>query len=74
MQFAHTALVRLLDWETAEGESANWRGLARQEKVLRSISDFRSVLKKALEERIVYTIMDIRPKEMPAFLKTQSWP
>jgi len=72
MQFAHTALVRLLDWETAEGESANWRGLARQEKILRSISDFRSVLKKALEERIVDTIIDIRPKEMPAFLKTQS--
>jgi hypothetical protein len=53
IQYALTALVRLLDWEVPDGEMANLRNLARQEKIVKSIADFRSVLRKALDQKVV---------------------
>ncbi|WP_020046801.1 hypothetical protein [Rhizobium leguminosarum] len=71
IQFAHTALVKLLAWETPDGETTNWRHLARKERVIRSIDNFRDALKLGLKRKVVFHILDIQPPEVPDFLSAK---
>jgi Holliday junction resolvase len=67
IQFAHTALVRLLEWQQPHGAKLSWRRQARKEK-LNTIGDFRKAVAKGLEEKIVQYVLDIRPHTTPEFL------
>ncbi|MFK2876396.1 hypothetical protein [Rhodanobacter hydrolyticus] len=68
MQFAHMALVRLLQWESSNEARPDWRSLLVKKQVTRSIADFSAVLEKAMEQHVVYYIFRVRPHEMPVFL------
>jgi Holliday junction resolvase len=67
IQFAHTALVRLLDWHQPSGTRLSWRREARKEK-LNTIEDFRAALTKALDEKVVQYILNQVPQTKPSFL------
>jgi Holliday junction resolvase len=72
MQFSHTALVRLLNWESPKDGRPNWRGLLREEMVTKSIENFSGALDAALRQKVVYYIFHLRPNTMPDFLLPQS--
>lgn len=67
MQFAHTALVRLLDWNLPDGAKRSWRREARKEK-LNTITDFRKAVTKAIDEKVVQFVLDVQPHTMPDFV------
>ena len=69
IQFAHTALVRLLDWQQPENTRLSWRREARKEK-LNTIVDFRQAVTRALDEKVVQYVLDQVPRTMPEFLIT----
>lgn len=68
MQFAHTALVRLLHWELPRGDEIHWRGLLRKEQVTANVSNFTAALKAGLQQKVVSHIFHLSPQAMPAFL------
>jgi len=68
MQFAHTALVRLLQWESPSDGRPDWRSLLFKEQVTRNIANFSAALDKALEQNVVYYIFRVRPHTQPDFL------
>lgn len=67
MQFAHTALVRLLDWQLPDGQKMSWRREGRRDK-LNTINNFRSALMAALDLKIVQHVLDVHPRSKPQFL------
>jgi len=67
IQFAHTALVRLLDWHQPMGTRLSWRRQARKEK-LNTIEDFRGALVKALDQKVVQYVFDLLPHTLPDFM------
>ncbi|MDO1580978.1 restriction endonuclease [Rhizobium oryzicola] len=68
IQFAHTALVRLLDWSLPDGAKRSWRREARKEN-LNTITDFRRAVTKAIDEKVVQFVLDLQPHTMPDFVK-----
>ena len=70
IQFAHGALVRLLDWQKPEGKKMSWRREARKEK-LNTIEDFRAAVLKALDIKVVQYVFDIQPHSLPVFLSAK---
>ncbi|MGC9659203.1 UNVERIFIED_CONTAM: hypothetical protein KWE07_08590 [Acinetobacter pittii] len=69
LQFTHMALVRLLNAENPHEIRPHWRSLLHKEKVISSVTDFSSALNKALDQKIVSYIFNIRPQNIPEFLK-----
>ncbi|WP_246663337.1 restriction endonuclease [Rhizobium sp. WL3] len=67
IQFAHTALVRLLDWSLPDGAKRSWRREARK-KNLNTITDFRRAVTKAIDDKIVQFVLDLQPHTMPDFV------
>lgn len=67
LQFAHTALVRLLDWSQPTETRLSWRREARKEK-LNTIADFRSAVQKGLEEKVIQYVLHQKPHSLPDFL------
>ncbi|AZC00066.1 hypothetical protein DKE52_002770 [Acinetobacter pittii] len=63
------ALVRLLNAENPHEIRPHWRSLLHKEKVISSVTDFSSALNKALDQKIVSYIFNIRPQNIPEFLK-----
>ncbi len=70
MQFAHGALVRLLDWQKPQGQRMSWRREARKEK-LDTIENFRAAVRKALDLKVVQYLFDIQPHSFPDFLSVK---
>lgn len=68
MQFAHMALVRLLNWESSSVHRPHWRELLRKEQVTANVTNFSAALHSALRQKVVYYIFDLRPHTMPKFL------
>ncbi|MGO7371732.1 restriction endonuclease [Rhizobium ruizarguesonis] len=68
LQFAHTALVRLLDWHLPEGDKMHWRRQFRASRIT-SVDDFRGALAKALDEGVVHLILNMVPHTMPDFVQ-----
>jgi len=68
MQFAHTALVRLLNWESMHDERPNWRHLLQKEQVTANVTNFSAALDSALRQKVVYNIFNLRPHSMPDFI------
>jgi Holliday junction resolvase len=59
IQFAHTALVNLLNWESKRNERINWRHLLRKEEIIRSIQDFAAAVDTALRQNVVHHIIHL---------------
>lgn len=69
MQFAHTTLVQLLNWESSSDDRPHWRGLLRKEQVTASVTNFAAALDAAFRQKVVSHIFYIQPNAMPYFLK-----
>ncbi len=68
MQFAHTALVHLLNWESPHDNRPHWRGLLRRDQVTANVANFSAALESAFQQKVVSHIFHVRPHAMPAFL------
>lgn len=69
IQFSHTALVRMLNWESRDDARPHWRALLRREKVLANVENFETALKSALRHKIVQYVLHVQPQTIPEFLK-----
>lgn len=69
LQFAHAALVHLLNWELPHTERPHWRALLRKEPVITNISNFSAALNKALQQKVVSHIFQMQPHSVPDFMK-----
>ena len=68
VQFAHTALVRVLAWERRAPAPGDWRALLRTPRITRTIENFPRALERALGEGVVSHIFRIAPADKPDFL------
>lgn len=68
MQFAHTALVQLLNWESPHNDGPHWRGLLRKEQVTANVVNFSAALKSASRQKVVLCVIHAQPCTMPMFL------
>jgi len=69
MQFAHTALVRLLNWESPHDDRPHWRGLLRKEHVSANVVNFSAALNAAFQQKVVSHVFHLQPHAMPDFLQ-----
>ncbi|MEA9578700.1 hypothetical protein VC218_07160 [Xanthomonas nasturtii] len=69
VQFAHTALVRLLQWEEPDHNRPHWRKLMRKEQVTANVTSFSTVLNRAFLNKVVSHIFYLHPRTMPDFLR-----
>lgn len=72
MQFAHTALVLLLNGESRHDDRPNWRALLRKEQVTANVANFSATLESAFRQKIVSHVFHVQPHTMPEFLSQQS--
>lgn len=68
MQFAHSALVRLLSWESPHDDRPHWRGLLRKEQVTANVASFSAALDTAFRQKVVSHIFFFQPQTTPEFL------
>lgn len=68
IQFAHKALVQLLNWETPSNDRLHWRGFLRREQITANVRSFSDALEGAFQERFVSHIFSQQPATMPDFL------
>lgn len=68
MQFAHRALVHLLEWEAGRNSRASWRSLLGAPEITRTIKKFSAALERGLEEGVVSHVFHLQPPDQPDFL------
>ena len=68
MQFAHTALVHLLSFESPREGGLHWRGILRREQVTASVGCFSAALDAAYRQKVVSHVFYLHPHVMPDFL------
>ncbi len=68
MQFAHMALVHLLNWESTHDDRPHWRSLLRKEQVTANVVSFSAALNAAFRQKVVSLILHRQPHTMPDFL------
>lgn len=68
VQFAHTSLVHLLNWESPDEDRPHWRSLLRKEKVVANVTNFATALNDAFRQKIVSHIFHLIPQTTPDFL------
>lgn len=69
MQFAHTALIRLLNWESPHDVRPHWRALLRKEQVTANVANFSAALATAFKQKVVSHVFHFQPHTMPDFLR-----
>lgn len=69
MQFAHTALVRLLSWESPHDDRPHWREVLRREKITANVASFSAALDAAFRQKVVSHIFHFQPHAQPDFLQ-----
>jgi Holliday junction resolvase len=74
IQFAHTALVRLLRWELPHDDQPHWRGLLRKEQVTANVANFSAALETAFRQKVVSHVFHMQPHSLPAFLSPGTRP
>ena len=67
-QFAHTALVHLLNWESPHDDKPHWRGILRKEQITANVASFSAALDTAFRQKVVSHILHYQPHAMPDFL------
>jgi len=72
IQFAHSALVYLLNWESPHDNRPHWRGLLRREQVTVNVASFSAALDEAFRQEVVSHIFYLQPHAMPDFLLPQT--
>ncbi|EPJ7994202.1 restriction endonuclease [Pseudomonas aeruginosa] len=72
IQFAHTALVQLLNWESSHDNRPHWRGLLRKEQITKNVVSFSAALEVAYSQKFVSHIFHMQPHTMPNFLPTEA--
>ena len=72
MMFGHMALTHLLNWTLPEGDTVNWRHAIRQDTVVSNVTNFGQALERALEQKVVRTILHQQPNSWPKFLSRKS--
>lgn len=72
MQFAHTALVLLLNGESRHDDRPNWRALLREAQVTANVANFSAALESAFRQKVVSHVFHVQPHTMPEFLSLQS--
>ncbi|MFH6600770.1 hypothetical protein ACEVAQ_18875 [Ectopseudomonas khazarica] len=70
MQFAHTALVKLLNWESPHDNRPHWRGLLRKDQITKSVVSFSTALEVAYRQKFVSHVFHVQPHTTPDFLTT----
>jgi Holliday junction resolvase len=68
IEFAHGALVRLLNWEAPHSDQPQWRHLLRKEQVTANVANLSAALSTALQQKVVSHIFHVEPHSMPDFL------
>ncbi len=68
MQFAHTAFVHLLRWESPHDGQLHWRGFLRKEQVTANVANFSAAIETAFRQKVVSHVFHLQPHSMPAFL------
>jgi len=74
IQFAHTALVHLLRWESPHDGQLHWRGLLRKEQVTANVANFSAALETAFRQKVVSHVFHFLPHSMPTFLSQRAKP
>lgn len=69
MQFAHTALVHLLSFESPHDGRLHWRRILRKEQVTENVACFSAALDAAYRQKIVSHIFYLQPHSLPDFLQ-----
>jgi len=72
IQFTHTALVHLLNWESPHVERPHWRSLLRKEQVTTNAANFADTLDAVFRQKVVSHILHVQPHVMPNFLPARS--
>lgn len=68
MEFAHTALVRLLDWSVPRSDELIWRSILDRTQTVPGIDDFREIARRGISAGLVRLVLEIRPVDIPQFL------
>lgn len=68
VQFAHSALVYLLNWESPHDGRPHWRGLLRREQVTANVASFSAALDEAFRQKVVSHVFYLQPHATPDFL------
>ena len=74
MMFGHMALTHLLNWTLPQGAAINWRHAIRRNAVVSNMTNFGSALERALDQKVVRTILRQQPHSWPDFLSRGSLP
>lgn len=69
MQFAHTALVHLLSFESPREGGLRWRGILRKEQVTANVRCFYAALDAAHRQKVVSHVFYLQPQVIPDFLQ-----
>jgi Holliday junction resolvase len=72
IQFAHTTLVRMLNWESPYDDRPHWRKLLRKDRVTANVARFSATLDSAFRQKVVSHIFHLQPHTMPSFLQPLS--
>ena len=70
-QYAHAALVKLLNWESRRDGRPHWRRLLKKEKTTESVTSFTAALYAAHSQKVVYNIIHQLPNTIPGFLPSK---
>jgi len=68
MMFGHMALTHLLNWTLPRGAAINWRHAIRRDAVVSNMTNFGRALERALDQKVVRTILHQLPQSWPDFL------
>jgi len=68
MMFGHMALTHLLNWTLPQGATINWRHAIRRDAVVSNMTNFGRALERALDQKVVRTILHQQPQSRPDFL------
>ena len=68
MMFGHMALSHLLNWTLPRGSTINWRHAIRRDAVVSNMTNFGQALERALEQKVVRTILHQQPHSWPDFM------
>lgn len=71
VQYAHAALVSLLNWESRRDGRPHWRRLLKEEKITESVTSFTAALYAAYDHKVVSHIFHQLPNTMPGFLPSK---
>ncbi len=71
VQFAHVALVHLLNWEGGGTGPPSWRQLLQAPKITRTIEDFGRALQRGLGEKVVRYVFHQQPQTARDLLRAE---